>query len=116
MTTTGIVDANLIIDQLTAPPTMFDGMGMVDYTYSVNSFPEINSLNLKGIENYNKNSVKNEEYKKEEFDKRKKNIYCIHCSNFAKYWDIVEFKTLPVCEEHNSNHKLPEHPAFFYTD
>jgi hypothetical protein len=116
MTTTGIVDINLVIDQLTAPPTIFDGMGMVDYTYSMNSFPEINSLNLKGIENYNENSIKNEKYKKEEFDKRKKNIYCIHCSDFAKYWDIVEFKTLPVCEEHNSNHQLPEHPALFYTD
>lgn len=116
MTTTGIVDVDLVIDQLTAPSIMCDGMGMVDYTYFINSFPEANSLNLKGVEHYDNNNVKNEKYKKEEFNKRKKNIYCIHCSNFAKYWDIVEFKTLPVCEIHNSNHQLPEHPALFYTD
>jgi hypothetical protein len=116
MTTTGTVDVNLIIDQLTAPAIACDGMGMVDYTYSINSFPEINSLMLKGFEIHEENSINNKKYKKEDFDKRKKNIYCIHCTDFAKYWDIAEFKTVPVCETHNSNHQTPVRPALFYNN
>lgn len=102
--TEGNVDIELILDHLSAPSIKDDGFGMIDWSYNINYIKKEKFTPLVAFNTKTNNKEKQKD--------RMKDLFCVNCNNKAEFWDIVKFKTVPVCTIHKN--ETSSKPMFFY--
>jgi hypothetical protein len=105
-------DPNLIIDHLCAPAVPFDGFGMFDYTYSLNTILKpksivsdvFNNIRYTNNEPFNISLFNSDDNYKIILNQLEK-IHCYFCENVGEYFGFINEsrRVVTVCKEHLNN-------------